>query len=57
MGGWHSPLQPFPELLQKYIPFPNLMGRVGTWLILTCRAIIHTSIQIMIGVVYYVEST
>ena len=37
MGGWHSPLQPFPELLQKYIPFPEFSG--------TCWYMVNTNMQ------------
>ncbi len=37
MGGWHSQLQPIPELLHKYMPFPEWEG--------TCWYMINGNMQ------------
>ena len=35
MGGWHSPLQPIPELLHQYMPFPKWGG--VCWYMINCN--------------------
>tara|TARA_B100001989_G_scaffold246413_1_gene217285 strand:- start:720 stop:1328 length:609 start_codon:yes stop_codon:yes gene_type:complete len=33
MGGWHSPLQPLPEQLHRYVPFPETEGATSWYMI------------------------
>ena len=35
MGGWHSPLQPIPEVLHQYMPFPKWGG--VCWYMINCN--------------------